>query len=170
MPLQVAVRLCEAQNESLDWLVSDAQPQRHDATDGQSVTVPVMEVRAGAGPEQFAAGEEPASTLSLPRALLVAHGIRPDAARIVWSMGNSMEPTIKDGAPMVVDTSDVGERDDVYVMRRGAGITVKRLQHMADGSILLKSDNPAYEPDRLPKDDGDELKVIGRVGLVLQAI
>jgi phage repressor protein C with HTH and peptisase S24 domain len=51
-----------------------------------------------------------------------------------------------------------------------AGITVKRLQHLADGSILLKSDNPAYEADRLPKDDGDELKIIGRVGLVLQAI
>ena len=112
----------------------------------------------------------PVSSLFLPRALLLANGINPGHAQIVRCIGDSMEPTIRDGAPMVIDCSDLGERDDVYVLRRGSGITVKRLQHLADRSILLKSDNSAYEADRLPKDDGDELKVIGRVGLVLQSI
>ncbi len=81
-----------------------------------------------------------------------------------------MEPTIRDSAPMVVDTSDQGERDGVYVMRRGNGIIVKRLQHFADGSLLMKSDNPAYEPEKLPRDEADELRAIGRVGLTLQSL
>jgi hypothetical protein len=173
-PFEIVANLAGAAGYSLDWVWYGAGSKRvgGDAEDHTSalVAVPIFEVRAGAGAEQYAGDEAPISSLSLPRTFLTINGIRPAHAKLMFCIGDSMEPTIRDGAPMVVDTSDLGERDDVYVLRRGNGITVKRLQRLADGSVVLKSDNPAYEPDRLPRDEADELKVLGRVGLVLQAI
>jgi phage repressor protein C with HTH and peptisase S24 domain len=173
---ETVARLAAARGFSLDWLWSGTGQQLVGSEDSAQhddavVSVPIMDVRAGAGGgEQFVIDEAPISALSLPRAFLLANGIKPTYAKLMFCAGDSMEHTIHDGSPMIIDTSDQGERDDVYVMRRGSGVIVKRLQHMADGSLMLKSDNPAYEPERLPRDEADELSVIGRVGMVLQSI
>jgi len=175
VPLQVVAKLAVQKGVSLDWLVSGdgtmfTSGDSPTEQDGDVVQVPVLDIRAGAGSEQWVVDEAPISTLALPRAFLLRNGIRPAHARLMFGVGTSMEPTIKDRAPLVVDTSDLGERDDIYVMRRGSGIIVKRLQHLANGSVILKSDNPAWGPETLPRDEADELRVLGRVGLVLQSI
>jgi len=170
---ETVARLAAARGFSLDWVWSGAGTRKPAATEevgAEMVQIPVLDIRAGAGSEQFIVDEAPVSSLQLPRTYLIQHGIRPQHARLMFGAGDSMVPTVQDRAPMVVDTSDEGERDDVYVMRRGDGIIVKRLQHLANGSLILKADNPAYAPETLPRDEADELRVIGRVGLVLQEI
>ena len=49
--------------------------------------------------------------------------------------------------------------DGVYVLRTGSDLAVKRLQRQPNGSILIRSDNPAYEsyPVR-----AEEVSVLGR--------
>jgi len=54
--------------------------------------------------------------------------------------------------------------------RRGSELLIKRLQKHSDGSLSLLSDNPTYAPERLPRDEADELEVIGRVAVVLRSI
>lgn len=172
---ETVARLAAGKGFSLDWVWHGMGPKLVGGEavaepDPSTVLIPILDIRAGAGSEQWAGDERPISSLALPRVFLLFNRVKPDHAKLMFCIGTSMEPTIKDGAPMIVDTSDRGARDDVYVMRRGNGITVKRLQHLADGTVLLKSDNPAWEPDKLPKDEADELSVIGRVALVLQSI
>jgi transcriptional regulator with XRE-family HTH domain len=170
---EVVARLAAGRGFSLDWVWS-GRGAKHiggpPEENPEMVHVPILDIRAGAGAEQWVLDEAPISSLALPRRYLLRYGIRPHAARLMFGIGTSMEPTIKDGSPLVVDTSDLGERDDIYVIRRGHGILVKRLQHLANGSIILKSDNPSYTSDTLPRDDADDLKILGRVGLVLQSI
>jgi phage repressor protein C with HTH and peptisase S24 domain len=40
---------------------------------------------------------------------------------------------------------------------------VKRVQRKHDGSLVLISDNAAYQPDAVDKDAADDVKVVGRV-------
>ena len=175
LPLQVAAKLCAKKGVSLDWLVNGAGVMRagfaqNPIEDDETVMVPVLDVRAGAGDEQWVDDEAAVATMALPRAYLMEHGISPASARLMTCVGDSMTPTIQDRGLMVVDISDQGERDAIYVIRRGSGINVKRLQHLASGAVVLMADNPAYQPETLPRDEADELAVLGRVGIVLRSI
>lgn len=95
---------------------------------------------------------------------LSAEGINPEQCVAIVARGDSMEETIKDGATLLVDlTSNSIGRDGVYVIRFDGHLLAKRLQRSFDGSVLIKSDNPAYSEIKVPKEQAEELHVIGRV-------
>ncbi|UDF33779.1 UNVERIFIED_ORG: helix-turn-helix domain-containing protein [Shinella sp. XGS7] len=73
---------------------------------------------------------------------------RTDGLATVRVHGDSMEPTLVDGETIVIDThvSKV-DTSGVYVIRVAGNVLVKRVQHKLDGSLVIKSDNPAYEPE-----------------------
>lgn len=65
--------------------------------------------------------------------------------------GDSMEPTIQDGAPVVIDTSDAGRRVQsgrVYAIAVDGELLLKRLDRLPNGLLRVRSDNPApmYAP------------------------
>lgn len=76
---------------------------------------------------------------------LQQRGIRPQNARRVKIIGDSMEPTLWDGESALVDIGDTNIIDGkVYVLRYGDGFRVKRILKRFDGSIVLVSDNRKY--------------------------
>jgi phage repressor protein C with HTH and peptisase S24 domain len=80
---------------------------------------------------------------------------------LVEVMGDSMSPTIDDGDLVLVDLREARFRSDgVYVMRIGSDLAVKRLQRQPDGTVLVRSDNPAYESSTVRP---DEVLLLGRV-------
>ncbi len=134
------------------------------------VAVPFYEARAGAGALQIAWAEQPAKRLWLPQDIFLMRGIRPNHACLMLSSGSSMEPTISDGDLLMVDMSDTSHSDGIFVLGRDGGVLVKRLQWRSDGSLMMISDNRAYEPETLPRDDADNLRLIGRVRMVFKSV
>ncbi len=168
-PFEVIFRLTSAKGISLDWLATGNGAPGDADLDDRFVSIPRYQLRAGAGENIFATDEEPADLVKFSRELLRKHGIRADTSQLIESTGDSMVPTIGDGDLMLVDTSEREARDAVFVVRRGGALLVKRLQRHADGSLSLISDNRAYDPDRLPRDDADNLEIVGRVKWVFRS-
>lgn len=85
--------------------------------------------------------------------------------------GNSMEPTIKDGAIVGIAplSEDVTEGGIYLVSIPYFGRVVKRLKLSEDGDLLLCSDNPKYKPVRVNPAE-QERTVLGQVVWVLQTV
>jgi phage repressor protein C with HTH and peptisase S24 domain len=80
---------------------------------------------------------------------------------LVEVIGDSMSPTIDEGDLVLVDLREARYRHDgIYVLRTGSDLAVKRLQRQPDGSLVIRSDNPAYESSVVRP---EEVAVMGRV-------
>jgi phage repressor protein C with HTH and peptisase S24 domain len=89
-----------------------------------------------------------------------------DAADLILEivMGDSMEPDIRDGDVLLVDTTDRTFRNfGIYVIEARAERLVKRVQRKFDGSLILISDNKMYQPESIPAEMAKEVHVVGRV-------
>jgi phage repressor protein C with HTH and peptisase S24 domain len=85
----------------------------------------------------------------------------PRSLALIEAAGDAMAPTIDEGDLVLCDLRDTRFRHDgIYVFRSGATLAVKRLQRQIDGTLLIRSDNPAYEPIKVKP---DEVGVVGRV-------
>lgn len=78
--------------------------------------------------------------------------------------GDSMEPTIQDGAPVVIDTSPAGRRVQsarIYAIAIDGELLLKRLDRLPGGMMRVRSDNPSplYPPFEAPE---ASIEVIGR--------
>ncbi len=76
---------------------------------------------------------------------LVQHGINPVQSIILGVSGESMEPTVPDGASVLVDRSRQEFRSgSVFVVRTGGALLVKRADQDAAGRWLLVSDHVGW--------------------------
>jgi phage repressor protein C with HTH and peptisase S24 domain len=91
-------------------------------------------------------------------------GVEPDQLVLEIASGESMTPTLKDRDTLLVDTTDRNFRNfGIYVLVIDGQRLVKRVQRKHDGSLVLISDNSAYQPDTIDKTDTGKVEVIGRV-------
>jgi phage repressor protein C with HTH and peptisase S24 domain len=91
-------------------------------------------------------------------------GVEPEKLLMETAVGESMTPTVRDGNLLLIDTGDQTFRNfGIYVLEINGQRLVKRVQRKHDGSLVLISDNSAYLPDAVPKDDAKDVVVVGRV-------
>lgn len=158
--LDTAIRIADLFGVTLDWLAGrsplgpsqpPSPPKKPSGTD--SVTVQVLEQNFGDQPV--------ASPMAFSRNWLREQGIDPAHVRAFQVRGDSMAQTIQAGAWLLVDTSqvDIGT-EGVYVLRNNDVLGVKRLQFDFAGSVIVRSDNPAYRDIEVTTAD---LLVAGRV-------
>jgi phage repressor protein C with HTH and peptisase S24 domain len=92
------------------------------------------------------------------------NGFKPDSLFSIVAAGDSMEPTIPDGASLIVHRQQEIVNGKVHVICRGDECYVKRLFKQMDGSVLVRSDNQTVYKDALVQpDDPDVLHVVGLV-------
>jgi len=85
----------------------------------------------------------------------------PRALALIEAVGDAMAPTIDEGDLVLADLRENRFRHDgIYVFRSGTTLAIKRMQQQVNGSLTVRSDNPAYEPIMIK---ADELSMIGRV-------
>ncbi len=89
-------------------------------------------------------------------------GSKPDLV-IFTAHGESMEPTIKNGDLIMIDTSDKRIRDGIFVVRFDNTLLVKRLSLMPKEKLQIKSDNPEHPTFEVDLKDEDSFAVIGKV-------
>jgi len=99
--------------------------------------------------------------LKFSRSFLRGCGVQAGSARVVDVRGASMEPTIRDGAVLLVSTSnrEPAENQIFAMARPSEGLIVKRLVRVA-GHWVARSDNREFAD--LPIDDGEPITIIGR--------
>jgi phage repressor protein C with HTH and peptisase S24 domain len=127
---------------------------------GDWVDVPRLALGASAGPGAWAHDEQPIGAFRFGRAWLRQQGLDPGRLSAISVDGDSMEPVLRDGDEILVDATPRPLRDGVHVVRVDGALLVKRLETGRPGLVVLKSDNPAYDPIELSPGDID---VVGRV-------
>lgn len=95
------------------------------------------------------------------------NGYKPDGLFSIVAMGDSMEPTIPNGASLIVHRQTEIVSGRVHVLCRGDECYVKRLIRQMDGSILVKSENPDYKDVLISPDDPMPLHIVGLVVSVM---
>ncbi len=156
---------------ALQWIATGEGTMFHDeaASAAPSVNgfvyVPRYDVRVGAGTGQVVESESLKGFLAFREDWIRSRLRRNPATLVVFeAYGDSMHPTIADGDIMLVDTSEERVRGPaIYVVLAGNEAIVKRVELKIDGSLLVKSDNPSYEPMILRGDQVAELRVLGKV-------
>ncbi len=131
-------------------------------TAGAAVAEVEVEAAAGAGAwnEDFVHEK---ARWRLPEAMVRHEGdAEPEALRILRVRGNSMEPELREGDRIVVDTARrVPAPGELFVLWDGTGLVVKRVEALtAEGRLRLASAHPDYPPYERP---ADEVHVVGKV-------
>ncbi len=146
--------------------------------DGADFSTLGLRLRAGAGPGVVNREDEDAVRLAFRKDWLRSHcgtaEMGEDCAFLVRVRGDSMEPTLRDGAVVMALRERRADhsrfRPGIFVIRDDDGLIVKRAA--LDGQVLvITSDNPAYAPRAVSLDGRPILDIIeGRVVWVSQEL
>ncbi len=131
-------------------------------TAGASVREVEVEAAAGAGAwnEDFVHEK---ARWRLPESMVRHEGdADPEALRILRVRGNSMEPELREGDRIFVDTArTVPAAGELFVLWDGTGLVVKRIEALtAERTLRLVSAHPDYPPYERP---ADEVHIVGKV-------
>lgn len=78
--------------------------------------------------------------------------------------GDSMQPTLLNGDEIIIDKQVLRvDVNGIYVIALRGDLLVKRVQRKLDGSLVVKSDNPAYDPETITADKAEDFRVLGRM-------
>ena len=87
----------------------------------------------------------------------------PDKLSVITASGDSMQPTIAHGDFLLVDQGVEAIRSDsIYVAVINGNLYVKRFQQTPRNTLLMISDNPAYQQFEINPEQ-DEIRVVGKV-------
>lgn len=155
-------RLCGV---SVRWLVSGEGSPEGTELEGSLVSVPLVDVRLGAGSAGFwdAAGGV-VRRIGLPGAWLRSVGVDPALAFLATVLGSSMGPSLSDGDTVLGERADEIDRDGIYAVVVNDEAFIKRVQRVPPRGgvrLRLESDNKAFP--EIEVYESDHLDVIGRV-------
>jgi phage repressor protein C with HTH and peptisase S24 domain len=139
--------------------------------------VPRFDLALSAGPGRNVPDETTASAgIALPRQWFLENGVTADFCRLVRVRGDSMAPSIPDGATILIDGSQrLLRKAGIYAFTRGGDVFVKRLLPAIDTSgkpvsVTILSDNPAFAPTVVTGSDMNALAIQGLVRAVLTVL
>lgn len=141
----------------------------YSANDQEFVSIPELDVRLAAGPlgiENY--HETEIGEILFRRSFLESFKLPIERMKIVYADGDSMEPVIRNEGPMLFfeeQVTDVRKIDPrtVYAINLGGKMVVKCIQRERDGTLLAKSLNPAHPPFPLKLDNGQDVRIVGRI-------
>ena len=138
---------------------SDRDSPARDRLDGDVAMIPFApDVRLAAGTGEVVFEESWEVSIAVAADAL-ASWAGPERLTCVRAAGDSMEPTIRDGDLVAVDSGRTDPLDGhLFAVRTDAGLVVKRLRQTG-GRWLLISDNPAHAPRPVGKDD----RILGQI-------
>lgn len=143
--------------------------------DQEYATVGICDVDAAAGNGIIPLSEAASDQVAFTRSWLMRHGIAADLAGLVRVRGDSMAPTIPDGAYVLVDFR--GKADwslpGIYLIRHEEAIVVKRLQQAqkpGESWVAMISDNPVYPPVFINDPEATDFQPIARVRVVISTV
>lgn len=159
-----SARLVErALNLPEGWMDTDHSREPRSPSEDEYSLVPVLDVHAACGNGYFNDQTLVEGRFALPKVMLHNLGMPEGRGRIIHATGNSMSPTIQDGAVVLINLADRELKlGKVYAAcSPHEGLVLKRLiyeYNEATGTSvwIMRSDNPdknQYPDRRLPPDE-----------------
>ena len=128
------------------------------------VLIPQFTAKGACGDGEWNEHVEIRGNLAFKRDWMEKMGLKKENLEVIYAKGDSMLPTIADGAAVLLDHSKIiPQEGKVYMIyRAGNGIIIKRMARDRDGSWLYQSDNAnkTQFPDLFPLSDD---KIMARV-------
>jgi phage repressor protein C with HTH and peptisase S24 domain len=155
------------EQEVIETQLSVQEPRARYGTSG-SIAVPVFDARASMGKGYLAPDNDViVGGLTLDENWIRSHlgaVSNPKNLAVIPAYGDSMTPTFADGDLLLVDKGVADIRlDAIYVLGLNGELFVKRLQRRPNQTILMISDNKAYEPYAIENGERSQFSVLGRV-------
>ncbi len=126
--------------------------------------VPQLNVTTSAGGGNHVDQEIEVGRFAFRRSWIQRKGLSAGKLRVITARGRSMEPTVRDGDILLVDTSEqIRLTEGIYVIDYGGESRCKRLMPLFDGGLKICSDNPDYPPEEVKAGQIDQVRVVGRV-------
>ena len=161
------VQIARANGVTVQWLatgegfmrVDDTPGSDHEAGEGFE-RVPSYKIRAGAGVEQA----PDIGHLAFSHEWMRQKGLSAKDMVVVRVAGDSMSPTIRDGALVLVDTrQEIPKEDGIYILSIDDHLVAKRLQvDLASGGLYVKNDNATYREQCLTPEQASSLLIVGK--------
>ena len=183
---QRLVSLADAAGVSVQWLATGQgspsgapqpitpPPDPAPDFDQNFALLPRYEVNLSAGPGLVPAHEDVEERLAFSKAWLRRNLINADQSGLVRVRGDSMAPTVPDGALALVNTAEARvDREGIYAFSRDGEAYIKRLVPLARGpggtptSIVIISDGGSFPPEFVTGPQLNELRIVGRVRCIL---
>ena len=131
------------------------------------IYLPLYDIAAGAGYGTFVDEPEEAveevigfSQLWIRRMFSTS----PEGLSLIHVRGESMEPTLRSGDIILVDTKVNEPREGISVLRLDGTVLVKRVMVRPGKRLEIISDNSAYKPFKVDlRDPPEDFAVLGRV-------
>lgn len=134
-----------------------------------------LSVSAGTGVE--AVDGEVAESMAFSRAWLMRHRITPNLAALVRVKGDSMAPTIPDGALVLVNFAERSiTAEAIFAFIRAGEAFIKRIAPLEKTktdrpkAVVILSDNPAFAPIVVSGEAMNDIRIIGRVRSVMFSV
>ncbi|HSH71562.1 MAG TPA: LexA family transcriptional regulator [Methylophilaceae bacterium] len=181
IPLDFLVKFSREHKVSLDYLVngvqlesselvvtqvqSQYQNQRQSSRRSELVRINHFDIQASAGPGAMVYEERVIGHIEVARSWLrdILHA-EADSVAMITVDGESMEPTLHHGELVLIDLrKNIFHDNAVYAIQIGGRLMIKRVQVKFDGTVVIRSDNPLYEPEILTSDAASQLHVVGRL-------
>lgn len=128
-----------------------------------SVEVPMLDLRLSAGMgDEWGLGSPTGESIYVPKRVARRY---PSNSVFVGALvdGDSMEPTLHDGEPVVFVKGFV-KGDGIYVLAVNGELFVKRLEfNRILNRLRIISDNPKYPPTELGMDALEGVRILGKV-------
>lgn len=169
-PASTLIRGLVSLGINANWLLTGIKPMlMADLAHTQDIgvefaLVPQHDIEVSAGHGRTEQRESEIGKLAFRRDWLRQKGLLAKDLVVVRITGDSMSPTIRDGALVLVDTRvEHVKEDGIYVLVVDDRIMAKRMQRDFKGGVFIRSDNPAYREQHLTAEEASGLYVIGRV-------
>jgi len=183
LPYWFIERACDDLNKSYDFIVygidadfaapkvsiakhAKQEPANiNQAMNDDQINLPCLNIRGSAGPGNEVLEERVLGHFQVSRSWVRnVLNCEPGKVDIIFVDGPSMEPTLQDGELVLVDRRcHRFDNDAVYVIQYDGHLRIKRVQLKFDGGVIIKSDNPRFEPEFLTQEQAEHLRVIGKV-------
>lgn len=163
VPFKELLDFCAQRNISINWLLYDQDPASLcEKTQKFAYVNYFKEVNASAGGGAINY-ELVSEKLFLDSTIVELLGGKKRLRFIeaINVLGDSMEPELRDGSIVFVDTSikDI-KKSGIFLVSTNAGVFVKRVRLRADKKVELISTNPNYPIEEL---FFDEIRIVGKV-------
>lgn len=167
---KMLITLAECTGVSLLWLMTGeggelaSQPAAQGSDNDAYAYVPLYDARCSAGNGAWNEGAKIWTHLAFTRYSLQRKGLNPANLSAIQVNGDSMEPLLDDGDTVLIDHTRCSlEGEGIYVIHLDDHLYAKRLQRQFDGALHIISENKAYRDMVVPKEQLNELQIIGRV-------
>jgi len=163
------VDIAKAVGVDIGWLAS-GEGEKLKGANLQSVAedkyayVPLYDAHCSAGHGARSEGAKVLTQFAFTAYSLRKKGLDSSQLLAIRVDGDSMAGFLSDGDTVMIDHSRSSlEGEAVYVIRLDDHLYAKRLQRQFDGSIHIISENKAYRDMVVPRDQLNDLEIIGRV-------